>query len=294
MEKVKSGVVIIGATGLLGQPLAAQSSQLFDTIALTHKDLDITETDRVYEKICSLKPKVIVLTAAYSDVDGCEINPGRARAVNVHGVKNVARAAGDIGAALISLSTDHVFDGKSNRPYKEEDPTGPVNVYGQTKWEGERVVQTSLTKYIIVRTTWLFGGGNKGFVPYVLSSIRQKKPMSVIADKVASPTYTVDLSTAICDLVRFVLNGRYDFKKYSIVHIVNTGTCSWFDIARFVLDELNIRDLELSPAALDVFLFKAKRPRYSALDNSLFAEITGKQMRNWQTALKEFILCQRI
>jgi len=293
VEEATKEVVVIGSRGLLGNALFTEAEKYFDTVGLTHDDLDITDSRKVVEVIRSLKPRIIVLTAAYTDVDGCEENPQLAYRVNAEGAGHVARAAKEVGAVLIYISTDCVFNGHKNVPYQEDDETEALSVYGRTKLEGEGIVAGELERCVIIRTVWLFGEAQKGFVPAVLKAIEQKTPLKVVTDKIGSLTYVEDLSQAICTIIRLILSGGYDFEKARILHITNNGICTWWDIGRFIVDYFKA-DLELKPTLLAEFPFKAKRPKYSALDNTRFEQITGQCLRPWPEALKEYLQCRKI
>jgi len=293
VEEAKKEIAVIGSRGLLGKALFAKASEYFDTIGLTHADCDITDRRKTLEVIRSLKPKIIVLTAAYTDVDGCEENPQLAFRVNVEGAKNVAQAAKQEDATLIYISTDCVFNGRRNIPYKEEDEVDPISVYGRTKLEGERAVRTELEKYVIIRTVWLYGDADKGFVQAVLKAIKQKKTLQVVTDKTGALTSAKDLSKAICEIARWILNRQYDFTQGKILHVTNKGVCTWLEIAQFIIKELNA-DCEMITTTLAEFPFKAQRPKYSALDNTKFEQMFGQGLRPWQESLKEYLSCQKI
>jgi len=288
VEEAKKEIAVIGSRGLLGKAFFTEASKYFDTVGLAHSDLDITDRRKTLEVIRSLKPKIIVLTAAYTDVDGCEENPQLAFRVNVEGAKNAAHAAKQEDATLIYISTDCVFNGQNNIPYREEDKVDPISVYGRTKLEGERAVQAELEKYVIIRTVWLYGDADKGFVQAVLKAIEQKTSLKVVTDKTGALTSVVDLSMAICEIARRILDGQYDFTKGKILHITNGGVCTWLEIAQFIIKELNV-DCEMITTTLAEFPFKAQRPKYSALDNTKFEQIFGQGLRPWQESLKEFI-----
>ena len=294
MEKVKREILVIGADGLLGKALVKEMSQAYSVSGTTQGDLDITDGTKVNEMCRRLHPKIIILTAAYTDVDGCEENAALARRVNIEGTRNVAEAAKTIKAVLVFMSTDYVFDGEKKSPYKENDKPCPISIYGQSKFEGEKIVQSLLKEFVIIRSSWLFGEGKRGFIQSISEAIRHKKPLEVVADKFASPTYVVDLSQAISKIVGLILKGLYDFKKNSTIHITNRGVCSWFDMAKFIVETLKPDGVSLNKMDLAEYPFKAKRPRYSALDNSRYNRITASPMRPWQEALREFIQCQKV
>lgn len=294
VEKIKKSVLIVGADGLLGKTLYKEGSKFFSISGTTKKDLDITDKTKIEDKCRRVNPCVIVLTAAYTDVDGCEKNPELADRINVEGTKNVAEAARQLKVPLIFISSDYVFDGEKRLSYREEDKPGPISVYGRSKLDGEKIVQLTLKESVIIRSSWLFGEGGAGFVPFVLNALRFKKPIQVVSDKIGSPTYVVDLSAAIRKIIRLIIEGKYDFKKNKILHIANSGACSWLDIAEFIVKYFHLKNVKFETIGLSQFPFKAKRPKYSALDNTRYNQLVQESLRPWQEALGEFLQCQKI
>ena len=199
-----------------------------------------------------------------------------------------------IKAVLIFMSSDYIFDGEIDRSYKEDDEPNPLSAYGRSKLAGEKIIQSALQEFVIIRSSWLFGEGKRGFVQVILEAIRHKKPLKVVSDKIGSPTYVVDLAMAISKIINLILSKQYDFRRNNVVHITNSGACSWFDMAKYMVDCLQVNGLDLKKISLAEYPFKAKRPRYSPLDNTRYEKITGMRMRPWQEALGEFIKCQKL
>ncbi len=274
-------VLVLGARGMVGSELMAIPSSRFEMVGLGHEDLDIVIEEDTHRAIQDIRPRIIVHTAAYTDVDGCEKAPDRAFRVNGQGTLHVAQACHRIGAKLLYLSTDYVFDGKGSRPYREEDPVNPINIYGKSKLEGERHVQHLLQEFIIVRTQWLFGRGGKNFVTTVLNLTKEANPLNIVRDQVGSPTYARDLSTAIFRLLETHCRG--------IFHVTNSASCSWYDFAQEILRVAGISDVEIIPVDEASLGRSAPRPHYSVLDCERFTLETGLAMRPWQEALKEFV-----
>ncbi len=285
-------VLILGGNGLLGREVAATLQNDFDLSVPSHQELDMTDKNKVFESIRSLKPQCVVCAAGYTYVDGCEENPENAFRANAQGMEILACACKEEGTFLISLSTDYVFNGETNRPYREHDQPDPLSVYGESKWKGEQALERAGGKYLIVRSSWLFGNSQKGFVPFILHAIDQQKELKIIGDKIGSPTYVVDLAKAIKVIILMMRENKWDSQKYNIVHIANSGFCSWHELAQFILSTVGHNDLSLTKVNLCDFPFKAPRPKYSALDNSLYQNITGQSLRSWREALKEFLQCQ--
>ena len=272
-------ILIIGANGLLGRDLvAAWTSD--DVIAATSRDADIRDAGQVRRLVARERPDWIILAAAYTEVDGSERNADLAFAVNRDGTRNVSVAARELDAKLCYMSTDYVFDGASSRPYEPEDPVHPLNVYGASKLAGEQAVQEQAGHWLIVRTSWLFGAARPCFPEKILSSADSLPELKVVNDQIGSPTYTRDLTAAICDLLRVDARG--------ILNISNSGTCSWFEFAKETLQRAG-RDTPLLPIHSPEAGRLARRPAYSAL--SLRALVSyGIAMRSWQEALGAYLI----
>ncbi len=249
---------------------------------------DITDRERVRDAVSSIRPDVVIHSAAWTDVDGCELDRGKAFLVNARGTENVALACRESGAAMIYMSTDFVFDGeKATGPYKEEDPPCPVSVYGASKLEGEKAVQRLLKRYCIVRTSWLFGAHGKNFVDTILKKAQAGEELRVVNDQVGSPTCTADLAKALHALAQKLLAG--DAGLWGIYHVTNSGSVSWYDYAREIVRASGLGGVTVAPITSGELARPAKRPRMSVLDNSKFNGATGFRMAHWQDALMGFI-----
>ena len=221
-------VTVFGATGLLGQALMREWRG--DAITgLASRDADIRDAKQVQQIVRATNPEWIVLSAAYTDVDGCESNPDLAFAVNRDGAVNVAVAAGDVGARLLFLSSDYVFDGKKTTPYETDDERNPQSVYGRSKAQAEISLLELMPDCCIVRTSWLFGVGGKCFPDTILKLAVSRPALDVVNDQRGSPTYVIDLARGIVQLCRQNVSG--------IVHVTNAGDCSWFEFAREIVRE---------------------------------------------------------
>jgi dTDP-4-dehydrorhamnose reductase len=287
VEEIKRKILITGSTGMLGIALYKELSN-HHTIGFSHQDCDITDRERTIDKIININPEIVIHTAAYTDVDGCELNSSLAHNVNAKGTETIAMACKEIEAILIYISTDYVFNGKKEEPYLESDPPDPISVYGKSKLEGEKFVQKILAKYLIIRTSWLFGGGKKSFVENVLQRAKQEKVMPIVNDKYSSPTYTYDLSKAIRILLS-TINYQLSTNLYGIYHITNSGSCSWFEYAQRILEYAGIEGVELKPIGLEQLSKLAKRPKMSVLDNRRYNQLTSQPLRHWEEALKEYL-----
>jgi dTDP-4-dehydrorhamnose reductase len=270
-------VTLFGASGLLGKALMREWVE--DKVTpLSSPDADIRDPRQVHDALERTQPDWIVLAAAYTDVDGCESNPELAFAVNRDGAANVARAAQHLGARLLTISTDYVFDGTSSVPYQANHPRAPRSVYGRSKAEAEVRVQEILPETCIVRTSWLFGNGGKCFPDTILKLAATRSEIDVVDDQSGSPTYSVDLARAIMGLCHRRASG--------IVHVTNSGECTWFELAREIVSNAGLSTV-IRPTTSDKFVRPAQRPQYSVLSpDSLHQH--GITMPSWQDALRRY------
>jgi len=274
-------ILVLGARGMLGQDLVPLLSSTYEVIARDIEDFDITDAQRVKEEILRLKPQVVINAAAYTDVDGCESKQELAFAVNAAGAGNIAQACTLVKAKMIHLSTDYVFDGSSSRPYQEDDAPNPLNIYGLSKWQGEIRIQNSSAPYLIIRTQWLYGAHGKNFVDTIIKAAEKEKELRVVDDQKGSPTYTKDLSWAIKELLEKDGQG--------IFHVANSEACTWFEFAREILREMKFNQVHLIPIRSSELTRPAKRPANSVLNCQKFERLTGKRLRPWKDALKDYL-----
>lgn len=281
-------VLVTGASGQLGTDLC-QILYSFETIPLTHQDIEITNMNSVKEVLGRYKPDIIINTAAYVRVDDCETEPDKAFSVNASGARNIAVAAQELGARLVHISTDYVFGGEVEpytTPYTEFDTPIPLSIYGKSKLAGENFVQHLCSKHFIIRTSGLFGiagasgkGGN--FVETMLRLGKERNELRVVSDQVFSPTYTRDLARKIAQLI----TAEY----YGIFHITNKGHCSWYEFAYEILRLAGLK-IPVTPITSDQYHQKAKRPRFSVLNNYHLRLLSLDDMRSWQEALKDYMI----
>lgn len=272
-------ILIIGSNGLLGRDLVEDWTG-DDLIPASSRDADIREIGQVRQLAAREHPDWIILTAAYTDVDGSEKNPDHAFAVNCEGTRNVSIVARELGAKLCYLSTDYLFDGSSDRPYEPDDPVHPLNVYGASKAAGERAVQEQAGDWLIARTSWLFGATRTSFPEKILLAADSQPELKVVADQIGSPTYTRDLATAIRELVRADARG--------ILNLTNSGSCSRFEFAKETLRRAG-RSTQVSPITSAEAGRPARRPAYSVLSPKALGRY-GITMRSWQEALTAFLV----
>jgi len=241
--------------------------------------VDIRDTARVQQVVQETRPNWIVLSAAYTDVDGCESNPALAFAVNRDGAVNVANAAKDVGARLIFLSSDYVFDGKKETPYEAGDARNPQSVYGRSKAEAEIRLLEIIPDCCIVRTSWLFGIGGKCFPDTILKLAASRPALDVVNDQRGCPTYAVDLARAIIQVCR--KNGGW------IVHATNTGDCTWFEFAQEIVKSAGLATI-VRPVSSQQMARPAPRPAYSVLSPTRLNGY-GIEMPSWRDALKRYL-----
>jgi dTDP-4-dehydrorhamnose reductase len=290
VEKTENIILITGSDGMLGSVLSSELTSYYPVIGTTLKDLDITDASQVKHVISDIRPFIVVHLAALTDVDYCEEAPELAYNVNARGAQNIAQASSAAKAILIYLSTDYIFDGAKDTPYTEDSAPSPISIYGQTKLEGERFIQEELNNFVIIRSSWLFGKGKVGFVEKILEQAKTKESIRVVADKFGSPTYVNDLASAINKLIDLIEQRKF-IPERSALHITNSGFCSWVEYANKIIDLADIKGVTVTPITQEEFTFKAKRPRFSVLDNSRYNKLTGQPLRPWQQALEEYLLC---
>ncbi len=277
-------ILVIGAQGMLGRDLLPELRVSFpddEILGWDMEEIDIRMEKETIEQIEALYPQIIINVAAYTDVDGCERNEEEAFRVNAEGMKHIALGARRCGAKVVYLSTDYVFDGKKGEPYLEEDSPHPLNIYGESKLKGEHYVQELTKEGLIIRTQWLFGKYGKNFVYAILKQAQEKEVISIVKDQIGSPTYTRDLSKAICALVQK--------RGQGIFHVANGGFCSWFVFAQKILSYAGIHGVKAIPIASEELDRPARRPSYSVFNTAKFLKTTGWNLRPWSEALKDFL-----
>lgn len=271
-------VMIIGASGLLGKELVREWSDS-DLIRPTSQEVDIRNAESVASAVRKNRPEWIVLTAAYTDVDGCETNVDHAFAVNRDGPVIAAKAAKAAGARLLFISSDYVFDGTKITPYETSDPRNPQSVYGKTKAEAEVNLLDLMPECCIVRTSWLFGVGGKCFPDTILKAAATRSSLDVVNDQRGCPTYATHLAKTIVQLCRKNASG--------IVHATNAGDCTWFEFAGEIVRSAGLVTV-VRPVSSEHFPRPARRPAYSVLSpHSL--HVLGIEMPSWRDALSRYL-----
>jgi dTDP-4-dehydrorhamnose reductase len=253
-----------------------------DTFGCDLPDCDITSPRSVTLRILTDRPELILHYAAFTDVYGAEADPARAFEVNALGSENVARGASSVDARLVAMSTDYVFDGNGDRPYREDDPVGPLSVYGASKLEGEQRALALWPDTLVVRTAWLFGEGGRNFIDTIAGKLRAGEPVSVVDDQVGRPTLTRDLAAGI-----LALAGR---ASRGVFHLTNQGEpASWFDVATFVAECVGADAGLVSRTTTEALGRPAPRPAYSVLDDAKAVSAGVPRLRDWREAVADHL-----
>jgi dTDP-4-dehydrorhamnose reductase len=272
-------LLVTGAGGMLGRAVVEAGTRLgHDVLACTRAELDVRDADATRLALVSARPQAVVNCAAYTDVDGAESDRANAAAVNADGAGNVAAAAAEIGALIVHVSTDYVFDGSKREPWVESDRVAPLGVYGETKLAGEQAVAAANPAHAIVRTAWLFGAGGRNFVDTMLALGAQRDDVAVVTDQVGCPTWTGHLAGALVKLA-----GQP--RATGIHHIAAAGACSWNELAVEVFARAGI-DCRVRRATSEQFARTAPRPAYSVLGSQRRDRLV---LPHWQAGVAAYL-----
>jgi len=274
-------ILVTGSGGMLGADLvAAGIAQGFEIIPCGRNDFDIADPVKTRRIIACCKPDCVVHPAAFTDVDGCEIDKNKAVQVNVEGTANIVSVCDNLNIPMVFFSSDYVFDGHEPQGYDECSSPAPLNFYGATKLEAENIIKQNLKEFLIVRTSWLFGRNGKNFVKTITEKAAKEGKVWVVDDQIGSPTYSKDLAEAVFHLIRD--------NKTGIFHLTNSETCSWY---QFTLEILNLLKIEcrVNPISSKDSDRAAKRPAYSVLKNTRWLNEGYLPLRSYQDALKDYL-----
>jgi dTDP-4-dehydrorhamnose reductase len=285
-------VLVTGSGGMLGAELLERLARRgFAPVPLARRDADITDANSVREAVSARSPDMVVNCAAMTAVDACEDERDRAFAVNRDGAGHVSAAAAAIGVPIIHISTDYVFDGRANVPYKEESPRNPLGVYGASKAAGELAVAAANPEHYIIRTSWLCGKHGSNFVKTILRLADSHPELNVVNDQAGSPTFAADLADALCTIATAHFEARTP--PYGIYHITNAGFCTWHHFAKTILEFSGKAHIPVHPIdseqARTMLKYKATRPGYSVLDCSRASAVFGVRLQPWQVALETYL-----
>ena len=274
-------VLVTGYAGQLGyDTIRLLEARGIECRGVDMQDFDLTDGQAVKDYVQTYRPNAIVHCAAYTNVDRAESQPEICAAVNGMGTVNIVRAALSVGAKVVFISTDYVFPGTGNQPWKINDAYGPRNVYGMSKVQGEDAVRSLMTRYFILRTSWVFGKNGHNFVRTMIRLGKEKKEIRVVDDQIGSPTYTRDLARVICDML--------PTEKYGIYHVRNEGFISWFQFAKMIMEKTGL-PCRVLPVPSSEYPTPAKRPLNSRLDGSKLAESGFEPMPSVEDALDRYL-----
>lgn len=290
-------LVVVGAGGRLGAALAREYGRDFEVVGFNHAQLDLGKPDQLRETLRALEFDALINTAAQTNVDRCETEQEEAFALNGTAPGVLAEICAGKKAKFIHISTDYVFDGEKREPYTEEDESRPISVYGQSKLAGEGRALEANERALVVRVSWVFGPDRPSFIDWALGQAREHEEVKAIADKWATPTYTRDLAK----LLRPFLpdehgRGAGHLQEIAgILHVANTGECSWQEYAQWALDCCNAEGMTMKARTIgasslaEMKSFVAKRPVYSVLSPAKYEQLTGQAPRPWRDVVAEYV-----
>lgn len=274
-------VFVTGVRGQLGYDVVNELKKRgMESVGVDIQEMDITDAASVERVIGQAAPDAVIHCAAYTAVDAAEENRELCRRVNRDGTQYIANVCRDLDIPMIYISTDYVFGGQGVRPWEPEDPRDPLNVYGQTKYEGELAVQNTLKKYFIVRIAWVFGLNGKNFVKTMLNLARKNSRLTVVNDQFGSPTYTYDLARLLVDMIQT--------DKYGVYHATNEGICTWYEFAREIFRQAGLQ-VQVDPVSADQYPAKAKRPFNSRMSKEKLTAAGFERLPSWQDALGRYL-----
>ena len=274
-------VLVTGVKGQLGFDVCKElDKRNIENKGIDRDDCDITDEQAVLSYIKNYAPDVVVHCAAYTAVDRAEDEKEICYNVNVKGTEYIARACKEIDAKMVYISTDYVFEGTGDKAYEVQDNTAPDNTYGITKYQGEEAVRKILSKYFIIRISWVFGINGNNFINTMMKLGESRSELNVVADQIGSPTYTYDTAPLICDMIAT--------EKYGIYHATNEGYCSWADLAEYIFSVTG-QNVLVHHIKSEEYPTKASRPKNSRLSKASLDDAGFKRLPDWQDAVKRYI-----
>lgn len=288
-------ILLTGKDGQVGWELSRSLSFLGKIYALGRDDMDLSKHETLTSVIQDIKPDLIINTAAYTNVDKAESEPDQAMIINGIAPKLMALEAKKIGAEMIHFSTDFVFDGNTTKPYTEDRPTCPLNVYGETKLEGEKGVQLAGIPYIIFRTGWVYSMRGNNFLLTMQKMAQEKKQVRVVNDQIGGPTWSKAIAEGITNILKKnLVNTNKNFKILPSTGIFNIscgGETSWFEFAKMIFNLSGLENtIELIPIPTEQYPTPATRPKYSLLSNEKLKKVLNYEMPSWKQALHSCIM----
>lgn len=277
----KLKILVTGVKGQLGYDVCRElTKRNIENKGIDKEDCDITNKNDIVSYIKNYSPSVVVHCAAYTAVDKAEDEKDICYNINKNGTENIAKACKEIGAKMVYISTDYVFNGEGDKPYSIEDKTAPCGVYGDSKLQGEKAVQDIIDKYFIIRISWAFGINGHNFINTMVKLAENNKELKVVSDQIGSPTFTEDLSKLICDMVMT--------DKYGIYHATNENYCSWAEFAEYIFQTTG-QQVKVNYIASEEYPTKAVRPKNSRLSKNSLDKAGFKRLPDWKDAVKRYI-----
>ena len=274
-------VFVTGVKGQLGYDVMNElEKQGLEGIGVDIDEMDITDADQVNKVIKEAAPDAVIHCAAYTAVDAAEDNEEICRKVNAQGTENIAKVCEELDIKMMYISTDYVFNGQGERPWEPDDEREPLNVYGQTKYEGELAIEEHVKKFFTVRIAWVFGVNGKNFIKTMLNLGKTHDHLTVVNDQTGSPTYTYDLARLLVDMIQTDKYGRY--------HATNEGICTWYEFACEIFKQAGM-NVSVAPVSSDEYPAKAKRPSNSRMDKSKLTANGFTLLPTWQDALSRYL-----
>ncbi|MDY6898147.1 MAG: dTDP-4-dehydrorhamnose reductase [Cyanobacteriota bacterium] len=287
---MNKSILLIGCNGQVGTQLQKALQPCTNLIAVARSEVELTQPETIKDLIERWEPQIIINAAAYTAVDKAESEPELANKINALAARVLSEEANKSQALLIHISTDYVFDGKSNRPYKENDLTNPLSVYGETKLAAEQAITSICSKYLILRTAWVYGsGGKSNFVKTMLRLGAQKSELKVVSDQIGSPTWSTDIAQTIATIIT-----KEHPTKNGIYHYTNSGVASWYDFAVAIFEEAKLLDFPLKierviPIPTSEYPTPANRPSYSVLNCAKISSLMESYPPHWRESLRKML-----
>lgn len=275
-------VLVTGVKGQLGYDVVRElQSRGHEAIGVDIEEMDITDETAVSRVMEETAPEAVIHCSAFTAVDRAEEEQELCYKVNVQGTENIAKMCQKLGCKVLYLSTDYIFSGEGQRPWEPEDTPSPLNSYGQSKYQGEVALRQYVDKYFIVRISWVFGINGNNFIKTMLRLGKENGAVKVVDDQIGSPTYTFDLAKLLVDMI--------ETEQYGAYHATNEGICSWYEFAKEIFQEANMKEVTVTPVSSEEFPVKAKRPKNSRMSKEKLVQNGFSLLPSWQDAVKRYI-----
>lgn len=281
-------LLVFGKDGQLGESIVRRATPNYDVLALGRRDVDLGDAAAIDRAIKEFRPDFVLNAAAYTAVDAAEDEPDLAFAVNESAPRQMATSLDDCGGTLIHFSTDYVFDGEANRPYKEDAPTAPLGVYGQSKLAGEEAIRSATDRFFVLRTSWVYAPRGKNFLKTMMALGRARESLSVVSDQLGSPTYAEDLAEGALKLLETHRQSESPTSQFGVYHMTGQGVASWYQFAVKIFEIAGI-EVEVTPITTNEYPTRAPRPRYSALDNAKLQRVFDIRLPSWEASTRHCI-----